>query len=49
MIELPDDKLLAYTSALSDVVRTDPKLIMVVVPTQTADRYSAIKKVRLKK
>lgn len=44
MIELPNDRLETYTSAVLDFVSKDPKMIMVCLPNQSADRYAAIKR-----
>lgn len=45
MIEIPDDKNASYARELENFLSKDPKFIMLVVPNQSADRYSAIKKI----
>lgn len=43
-VELSDDRTSTYVKAIEDIMQKDPKLIMIVVPTNTADRYAAIKR-----
>jgi aubergine len=43
-IELPDDRTATYVNTLNDVLAKDPKMVMVIVPNNAADRYAAIKK-----
>lgn len=42
--ELADDRTITYVTQINEVLSKDPKLIMVVVPNNAADRYAAIKK-----
>ena len=44
IIELSDDRTGTYAKEIEAVIRKDPKLIMIVVPNNAADRYAAIKK-----
>lgn len=43
-LEIGDDRIQSYTKAVEEVAVKDPKMIMVVVPNNTCDRYAAIKK-----
>lgn len=43
-IEIPDDRLPTYIQNLEKIIAKDPKLIMVILPNNSADRYSAIKR-----
>lgn len=43
-IEVPDDRTGSFVSAVEGVIGKDPKMIMIVVPTNAADRYAAIKR-----
>lgn len=43
-IELPDDRVITFTKQVEEAMQKDPKLIMIVVPNNAADRYSAIKR-----
>lgn len=43
-IELPDDRTATYVTHMEQVMSKDPKLIMIVVPNNAADRYAAIKR-----
>jgi aubergine-like protein len=43
-IELPNDRLSTYVEKLQEVIKMNPKMILVVVPNNAADRYAAIKK-----
>lgn len=42
--EIPDDRLTTYTTKLEEIISKDPKLIMIVLPNNSADRYAAIKR-----
>lgn len=44
IIEIPDDRLATYTQHLTESMQCDPKLMMIVVPNNAADRYAAIKR-----
>lgn len=44
IIELPNDRLPTYTKEIEQIMSKDPKLIMIVVPNNAGDRYSAIKR-----
>lgn len=44
IVELPDDRIPTYINAIDEAAAKDPKLIMIVVPNNAADRYSSIKK-----
>lgn len=44
IIELENDRNNSYTSEIQAFAGKDPKLIMIVVPNNAADRYAAIKK-----
>lgn len=41
---LPDDRTPTYTAKIQEILSQDPKMIMVVVPNNGADRYAAIKR-----
>lgn len=43
MIALTSDRASAYIDSIKEVIQKDPKLIMVVLPNNAADRYAAIK------
>ena len=44
LTEMPDDRVGTYVAHLNNIIVKDPKMIVVVVPNNAADRYSAIKK-----
>lgn len=44
IVELTDDRTATYVKAIEDILPRDPKLIMIVVPNNAADRYAAIKR-----
>lgn len=44
LVELPDDRPATYLTELHAVLQKDPKMVMIVLPNNAADRYSAIKK-----
>lgn len=41
--ELIDDRLHSYVQKLQEIISKDPKMIVIVVPNNAADRYAAIK------
>lgn len=43
-VEIRDDRTPTYVQAIKDAISKDPKMIMVVVPNNAADRYAAIKR-----
>lgn len=43
MIPLTSDRASDYVASIKEVIQKDPKLIMVVLPNNSADRYAAIK------
>jgi aubergine-like protein len=45
MIEISDDRVATYANELAKVIPMDPKLVMVILPNNAADRYAAIKKI----
>jgi aubergine-like protein len=45
MIELNDDRLATYSQQLESFIQKDPKFVMVILPNNSADRYSAVKKI----
>lgn len=44
LICLKDDRTSSYLSEINGCIAKDPKMIMIVVPNNAADRYAAIKK-----
>lgn len=45
IIEISDDRVGTYANELAKIIPMDPKLIMIVLPNNAADRYAAIKKI----
>lgn len=45
MICLENDRLTTYCGKLEEFCSKDPKFVMIVLPTNSADRYSAVKSV----
>lgn len=43
-IEMGDDRTPTYVKEIEEIMQKDPKLIMIVVPNNAADRYAAIKR-----
>lgn len=43
-IELPNDRVQTYEKEIKEIMTKDPKMIVIVVPNNTGDRYSVIKK-----
>lgn len=43
MIPLTSDRASDYVASIKEVIQKDPKLIMIVLPNNAADRYAAIK------
>lgn len=44
ILEIANDRIDTYALELAGIIKKDPKLIMVVLPNNSADRYAAIKK-----
>jgi aubergine-like protein len=45
MIEIGDDRIGSYSSQLESFIQKDPKFVLIVLPNNSADRYSAVKKI----
>lgn len=45
LIEMMDDRISSYSSQLEQFIQKDPKFVLVVLPNNSADRYSAVKKI----
>lgn len=44
LYEIPDDRSETFLSAIESILKNDPSLIMIVVPNNRSDRYTAIKR-----